>query len=181
MKKPDEHKITYVSRLKEGGVEVKFNYKNQHGEFEERGSDGRKSNMDPHEDLVGVMNKCKEIVARVFNLTDLNQGDSLQKWKEQLRIDTIHISGEGKAEGVIISATYRNDVKHKMALNTSRMLIEGKAYGVEDEVQTILQELREETDAWLFDGKCGPHMFNQPEGKEEESESVTESQEETTS
>lgn len=166
MNKPDEHKILLVKRLKGGGLNVNFDYTNTVKDQEERGNTDTKSNMDPHEDLVGVMNECKSIVARVLNIPE---GDSQQEWKENLRIDTIHISGEEKGEAVIISSTYCNDVKHKMAINTARILIEGKKYGIEEDLRSILQRLREEADAWLFDGKCGPHMFNQPQ-KEEEKE-----------
>lgn len=179
MKKPDEHKILFVKRLKEGDLQVNFDYTNTIKEQEERGNTDTKSNMDPHEDLVGIMNECKSIVARCFNIPD---GDALQEWKDRLRVDTIHISGEEKTEAVIISSTYRNDVKHKMALNTARILIEGDKYGIEAELRSLLQKLREEVDAWLFEGKCGPHMFNQPPKDEEgDEEPVAEGQEETTS
>jgi len=176
MNKNDEHQIRSVERTKSGGLEAKFQFKNDHGDFEERGNESKGSNMDPHEDLVAVMNRCKEIVARVLNLKDLDKGKTLKEWLERLRINTIHISGEEKTEGVIISATYRNDIGHKMAINTPRVLIQGDKYGVEKKIRSILQDLREEVDAWLYEGKCGPHLFN----KEEETTEEPKAEEEVT-
>ena len=127
-------------------------------------------NRDLHPDLLGLFKDLRTIVARVFNITSflsLLESDDMKlnaaakakarSYADELisKINVRGVSWSGSDEniGVVITAVYETPNGLKTCINTPRIKLAQISFGFEEELETILDSIRKEVFAFLFNGK----------------------------
>lgn len=123
---------------------------------------------DVHPDMSGAFQDLRIIVARVFGMTSFlsfmateklpkDKIENAKKFAEQLmdRIDVrgISLSGSDDDPAVIITSVYEVENGQKTAMNTPRLRMGNISFGFEEQLDTIIEQIKEEVFAYLFEGK----------------------------
>lgn len=123
---------------------------------------------DVHPDMSGAFQDLRIIVARVFGMTSFlsfmaseklpkDKIENAKKFAEELmdRIDVrgISLSGSDDDPAVIITSVYEVENGQKSAMNTPRLRMANISFGFEEELETIIEQIKEEVFAYLFEGK----------------------------
>lgn len=123
---------------------------------------------DVHPDMSGAFQDLRIIVARVFGMTSFlsfmaseklpkDKIENAKKFAEELmdRIDVrgISLSGSDDDPAVIITSVYEVENGQKSAMNTPRIRMANISFGFEEQLDTIIEQIKEEVFAYLFEGK----------------------------
>lgn len=127
-------------------------------------------NRDLHPDLLGLFKDLRTIVARVFNITSflsLLESDDMKlsaaakakarsyadELVSKIKVRGVSWSGSDENIGVVITAVYETPNGLKTCINTPRIKLAQISFGFEEELETILDSIRKEVFAFLFNGK----------------------------
>lgn len=127
-------------------------------------------NRDLHPDLLGLFKDLRPIVARVFNinsfLTMLESGEIkvnaagmeqarafADKLIQNITVRGVSWSGSDDNIGVIITAVYETPNGLKTCINTPRIKLAQISFGFEEELESILGQIKTEVFEFLFNGK----------------------------
>lgn len=164
-----------VKRNPNGGLYVEFQVEERDGN-EIRWDDMKKgSSKIQHSDFNNVLDRMTSHVARCLNFSwiktvmessslktaEAKAFDQLEKIIEaglkaaesNIVVNGITISGSDKKKQVIIMSTLTTGNKKKVAINTPLILLEADIFGFEQELVDDVDELVEETFAYLFKNK----------------------------
>lgn len=125
---------------------------------------------DVHPDLLGLFDDLRNIVGRVFSITSfltLFETDEMKltdakkmiarKFADELleKIEVRGISWSGTAEnvGVVITSVFETPNGLKTCINTPRIKMDQISFGFEEELETIVEQVKKEVYAYLFKGK----------------------------
>lgn len=125
---------------------------------------------DIHPDLQGLFEDLRQIVARVFNITSfltLLESDEMKlaeskkllarQFAEELiqKIDVRGVSWSGTDDnaGVVITAVFETPNGLKTCINTPRIKLAQISFGFEEELETIVENIKSEVYQFLFHGK----------------------------
>ena len=172
MKKPkrETFKLTKIKLLKDGGLDCIFEVEETYGLETFKEKLHAESSKDIHPDLRDKFKELKPIVARVFYLTFFSQlieMDEFNATEEQQELAQKHeneimqkidvrgvsLSGSEKNKGIVISALLMTDMKMNTPLNLPRMKFAGTKYGFEEEMERIVEVIKEEAYLFLFENK----------------------------
>ena len=120
----------------------------------------------PHPDLMELFNQLRGIVARVFGVTAIVEHLESEKYPamsgveqflqtiiEQYEVRGLSWSGSGNKTGVVITSVYKTPLGTKTAINTPRLVIGQSCFGLEEELERICDEIKEQVYQYLFEGK----------------------------
>lgn len=120
----------------------------------------------PHPDLVELFKQLRGIVARVFGVTAIVEHLESEKYPamsgvqkfldgiiEQYDVRGVSWSGSGNRAGVIISSVFKTALGLKTAVNTPRLILGQECFGLEEELERICEEIKDQVYAYLFEGK----------------------------
>lgn len=125
---------------------------------------------DVHPDLRGLFEDLRNIVGRVFGMTSfltLLESDEMKlpeskkmiarSFADELmaKIDVRGVSWSGSDEnvGVVITSVFETTNGMKTAINTPRIKLAQISFGFEEQLETIVQSIKREVYAYLFEGK----------------------------
>lgn len=125
---------------------------------------------DIHPDLQGLFEDLRQIVARVFNITSfltLLESDEMKlpeskkliarQFADELisKIDVRGVSWSGSDDnvGVVITAVFETPNGLKTCINTPRIKLAQISFGFEEELETIVENIKSEVYQFLFHGK----------------------------
>lgn len=123
-----------------------------------------------HPDLKGCFDDLRTIVGRVFNITSfltlLESEDmklpaskmlTARAFAQELisKIDVRGVSWSGSEDnaGVVITAVFETPNGLKTCINTPRIKLAQISFGFEEELETIVNDIKKEVYAFLFKGK----------------------------
>ena len=125
---------------------------------------------DVHPDLLGLFSDLRAIVGRTFNITSFltllesdemklpeskkmlarNFADELLK---KIEVRGVSWSGSDDNTGVVITAVFETPNGLKTCINTPRIKMATISFGFEEELETIVDAIKTEVYAYLFNGK----------------------------
>lgn len=123
---------------------------------------------DVHLDMKEAFQDLRSVVARVFGMTSFLSfmaseklpKDKIEKarqfadeLKEKIDVRGISLSGSDDDPAVIITSVYEVENGQKSAMNTPRLRMGNISFGFEEELETIIEQIKDEVFAYLFDGK----------------------------
>lgn len=123
---------------------------------------------DVHPDMSEAFQDLRIIVARVFGMTSFlsfmaseklpkDKIENAKKFVEELmdRIDVrgISLSGSDDDPEVVITSVYEVENGQKSAMKTPRLRMGNISFGFEEQLETIIVQIKEEVFAYLFEGK----------------------------
>ena len=125
---------------------------------------------DVHPDLAAMFEDLRTIVGRVFGMTSfltLLESDEMKlpeskkmiarSFADELmaKIDVRGVSWSGSDEnvGVVITSVFETTNGLKTAINTPRIKLAQISFGFEEQLETIVQSIKREVYAYLFEGK----------------------------
>lgn len=125
---------------------------------------------DVHPDLTAMFEDLRTIVGRVFNITSfltLLESDEMKlpeskklmarQFADELvsKIDVRGVSWSGTNDnvGVVITAVFETPNGLKTCINTPRIKMAQISFGFEEELETIVESIKNEVYAYLFKGK----------------------------
>lgn len=145
-------------KIKDGKAIADYVYKHdENPDSEKRLYPGVKIPLQPHPDLISLFNQLREYVLREFYIEPTTENLA------QVKVNSIHLSGEDEKLSVIISSNFDTLHSKKVALNTSSILLSGSDTGLEAEIDAILDSVIDEVFQYLFKGKrADPTLFEEP-------------------
>lgn len=125
---------------------------------------------DIHPDMRGLFEDLRQIVGRVFNITSfltLLESDEMKlaeskkllarQFADELiqKIDVRGVSWSGTDDnaGVVITAVFETPNGLKTCINTPRIKLAQISFGFEEELETIVENIKSEVYQFLFNGK----------------------------
>lgn len=195
MKQPSKtaFNLSKIKLISGGGLSVKYELEAVIGAETYHSNHVEESTKQPHPDLEECFQKMAPMVAQILGFTvakdlayklefkaDAKQkellGNYVYQMTEKIRVSGIAISGKGDKIGVVITSIFTVDNKQKIALNTPRIMLKAVTRGFEEELETLIETIREEAYEFLFNGKvANPEMFGPEDfGKAEEPEQLNE-------
>ena len=147
---------------------------------------------DVHPDLLGLFDDLRNIVGRVFNITSflsLLESDDFKLTEskkalarsfadellEKIEVRGVAWSGTGDNAGVVITSVYETPNGLKTCINTPRMKMATISFGFEEELEQIVEQIKNEVYAYLFKGKQAQmSLFGQPEADDTERDPIDE-------
>lgn len=125
---------------------------------------------DVHPDLLGMFEDLRTIVGRVFNITSfltLLESDEMKltdakkaiartfadELLKQIEVRGVAWSGTGDNTGVVITSVLETPNGLKTCINTPRIKMATISFGFEEELETIVESIKTEVYAYLFNGK----------------------------
>ena len=72
---------------------------------------------------------------------------------EQYDVRGVSWSGSGNRSGVIITSVFKTALGLKTAVNTPRLILGQECFGLEEELERICDEIKDQVYAYLFEGK----------------------------
>lgn len=160
--------------LKNGGISIKYTDMEVEDAITNTNNRGLDSTKDPHPDLVNKVKDLNLFVAKIHNMLSYNalkKAHSTAKLDEAIKtmiptfnkldeevlnhidVTGFSLSGEQENLGVVIKAINRYN-KEAIALNTSRINLEGTKHGFEVKLAESIDAIIEEVQKYLFEGKC---------------------------
>ena len=147
---------------------------------------------DVHPDLLGLFDDLRNIVGRVFNITSflsLLESDDFKLTEskkalarsfadellQKIEVRGVAWSGTGDNAGVVITSVYETPNGLKTCINTPRMKMATISFGFEEELEQIVEQIKNEVYAYLFKGKQAQmSLFGQPEADDTERDPIDE-------
>ena len=147
---------------------------------------------DVHPDLLGLFDDLRTIVGRVFNITSflaLLESDDFKLTEskkalarsfadellQKIEVRGVAWSGTGDNAGVVITSVYETPNGLKTCINTPRMKMATISFGFEEELEQIVEQIKNEVYAYLFKGKQAQmSLFGQPEADDTERDPIDE-------
>lgn len=147
---------------------------------------------DVHPDLLGLFDDLRNIVGRVFNITSflsLLESDDFKLTESKkalarnfadellakIEVRGVAWSGTGDNAGVVITSVYETPNGLKTCINTPRMKMATISFGFEEELEQIVEQIKNEVYAYLFKGKQAQmSLFGQPEADDTERDPIDE-------
>ena len=131
----------------------------------------------PHPDLTELFKQLRGIVARVFGVTAIVEHLESEKYPamsgveqflqtiiEQYEVRGISWSGSGNKTGVVITSVFKTPLGLKTCVNTPRLVLGQSCFGLEDDLERICDEIKEQVYQYLFEGKQAQlSLFGQEE------------------
>lgn len=145
---------------------------------------------DVHPDLLGLFDDLRNIVGRVFNITSfltLLESDDFKLTEskkalarsfadellEKIEVRGVAWSGTGDNAGVVITSVYETPNGLKTCINTPRMKMATISFGFEEELEQIVEQIKNEVYAYLFKGKQAQmSLFGQTEADDTERDPI---------
>ena len=145
---------------------------------------------DVHPDLLGLFDDLRNIVGRVFNITSflsLLESDDFKLTEskkalarsfadellQKIEVRGVAWSGTGDNAGVVITSVYETPNGLKTCINTPRMKMATISFGFEEELEQIVEQIKKEVYAYLFNGKQAQmSLFGQPEADDTERDPI---------
>lgn len=194
MKNPAESnfKLSKVKILPEGGLMVEFGLTEVNGAETYGSNQIIKSAKIPHPDLTDRIYKMAQMVVQVYGFTsardvvfaqgfgaNVSQKDYISKYVDEIvdriRVNGFSVSGEGPRRGVVITATFAVDNRQRVAINTSRILLENESRGFEEKLTQLVNEVEKEVYEFVYRNKiAAPELFPYHDGENEEPEEIIE-------
>ena len=145
---------------------------------------------DVHPDLLGLFDDLRNIVGRVFNITSflsLLESDDFKLTEskkalarsfadellQKIEVRGVAWSGTGDNAGVVITSVYETPNGLKTCINTPRMKMATISFGFEEELEQIVEQIKNEVYAYLFKGKQAQmSLFGQPAQDDPENDPI---------
>lgn len=145
---------------------------------------------DVHPDLLGLFDDLRNIVGRVFNITSflsLLESDDFKLTEskkalarsfadellQKIEVRGVAWSGTGDNAGVVITSVYETPNGLKTCINTPRMKMATISFGFEEELEQIVEQIKKEVYAYLFNGKQAQmSLFGQQEADDTERDPI---------
>ena len=158
-----------VELLKNGGLAVEYSMQEQLGGDTYLKEFAVKDPRDPHPDLMACFSKCESILALTWGFHDLMSlinSDGFKATPEQKKqaekahslqvqsIDakSISLSGKDKMRGAIISGAKTTE-SGNVAINSPRVVFDRNSFGIEEDLEEIIDTLQSEVFDYLYKGK----------------------------
>lgn len=142
---------------------------------------------DVHPDLRGLFDDLRSIVGRVFGMTSfltLLESDEMKlpeskkmaarsfadELLQKIEVRGVSWSGTDENAGVVITAVFETTNGLKTCINTPRIKLATISFGFEEQLETIVNEIKSETYKYLFEGKQAQLSFFGPGGEPAEGE-----------
>jgi len=181
----DNVKLSKVKLINGGGIEITYQEIVRDGDMEFKEDYIKKSSINPHPDLVNKLNELKTFLLRCYNVASIDvvrKSTQLTiKEKEGFKavkkiidamivennkkttIGGVSINGDAGKQSIIIMGKQLQANKSKTALNSPRIPLHQTTFGFEGEIDVIIEDLKEEVHAYLFDNKKAHlDMFDEP-------------------
>jgi hypothetical protein len=188
MSKKPNFTLSKVKRFPNGGLEAHFITEERDGSEIYQDTHIKKCTKVQHKDLDAALDRLRPHMSRVMGdhwikavmtSTELKEGekkafDQLQKiidsglktQEDKIEITGISISGKEEKRNVIITAKRYMDNKKVIAINSPLIALNGTVFGFEVDLQQDIDEIIEETEAYLFKGKKAQlDLFDKQEGE----------------
>ena len=189
MKKPVNFTLTKVKLINGGGLEVSYREKKIDNGITDTIDWNTKSSENPSPDLVNKVAELKEYLAKCYNMDailTLSKSKGIPKVEKEafkivnkvingvynetmkkLNVTGVSICGEVDGakykRSVVITATQLQENKSKTALNSPRIKLNQNVFKFEGDIQTIVNELADEVEEYLFHGKRAQlDLFEEP-------------------
>lgn len=194
MKQPSKtaFNLSKVKLISGGGLSAKYELEAVIGAETYHSNHVEESTKQPHPDLENCFEKMAPMVAQILGFTvakdlayklefkaDAKQkellGNYVHQMTEKINVSGVSISGKGDKIGVVITSIFTVDNKQKIAINTPRIMLKAQTRGFEEELEKLIEEIKDEVYDFLFNGKVanpemfGPEDFEKPEELEEAS------------
>lgn len=107
-----------------------------------------------------LLSKPEEIEA--YNTLKWKMDEAHESLVESIGVNGIHLSGEEASSGVIVSGSIETKNIHT-SINTPRIVFGRDVFGIESELEMIVDEVVEEVRKYLFEKKHGevPNLFSE--------------------
>lgn len=137
---------------------------------------------DVHPDLLALFEDLRSIVARVFGMTSfltLLESDEMKlpeskkltarsfadELLSKIEVRGVSWSGTDENAGVVITAVFETTNGLKTCINTPRIKLATISFGFEEQLETIVNEIKCETYKYLFEGKQAQLSLFGPSGE----------------
>lgn len=137
---------------------------------------------DVHPDLLALFEDLRSIVARVFGMTSfltLLESDEMKlpeskkltarsfadELLSKIEVRGVSWSGTDENAGVVITAVFETTNGLKTCINTPRIKLATISFGFEEQLETIVNEIKSETYKYLFEGKQAQLSLFGPSGE----------------
>lgn len=137
---------------------------------------------DVHPDLLALFEDLRCIVARVFGMTSfltLLESDEMklpeskkltarsfaEELLQKIEVRGVSWSGTDENAGVVITAVFETTNGLKTCINTPRIKLATISFGFEEQLETIVNEIKSETYKYLFEGKQAQLSLFGPSGE----------------
>lgn len=164
----NDFNLSKVKLLPKGGIQAEYQV-TQIVEGETSLIDRNETcSRDVHQDLLGLFADLRNIVGRVFGITSFlsfidaealshNVADRARAFAEELlskiEVRGVAWSGTGDNTGVVITSVFETPNGLKTRINTPRIKMATISFGFEEELETIVESIKKEVYAYLFNGK----------------------------
>lgn len=162
--------LSKVKLIKNGGIEAHYTMTEALGNEVYHNEHQIKDTKDIHPDLMNCFKEMRVLMAQLFGVysftTLMNTPDFKANAKQKdlaeafadeaskkIEVRGISISGEDDNVGVVITGLYEFSNGMKSAINSPRIRLAGSSFGFEDELQAIVERVKDEVFAFLFEGK----------------------------
>ena len=142
---------------------------------------------DVHPDLRGLFDDLRSIVGRVFGMTSfltLMESEEMKltasktmaarsfadELLQKIEVRGVSWSGTDENAGVVITAVFETTNGLKTCINTPRIKLATISFGFEEQLETIVNEIKSETYKYLFEGKQAQLSLFGPGGEPAEGE-----------
>lgn len=184
--KKESFKLSKVKLIKDGGLDCHFEVEEVSGQEVYLEKYHTESSKDLHPDLSSKFLELKPILARIYHLSffrdiiqkpdfkaTAKQSQFAEKFYQEIlsriNVTGVAISGQDKNEGIIITGTFKADTNQIMAINSHRIRFVDTKYGFEENLEILVDEIKEEVFAFLFENKRAQlSLFDQPEATKTE-------------
>ncbi len=179
MKKPENFTLKNVKKMKNGGLQGKISYTKQEGGVTHTEEWDFKNTDNPHPDLVERLDQLKAHLANFYDIDSMvilsnSKGlkikdedafkqlkkfidGSYQETLKKIDINGVAISGEKDDDkdnrSVVIMGAKLMENGSKAALNSPSVKLSQDTFQNEADIQEIVNELCEEVEAYLYEGK----------------------------
>lgn len=180
MSKPSESNfnLSKVKLVPDGGLKVEYQITEVSGGEPCVTDYAATYTREVHLDLKEKFKALRAVVGRVFGVTSFLsylQGEKYPAMEEarayadglmdNYEIRGLALSGDGDGAGVVITAIFKTENGLKTCVNTPRIKTAQVSYGFEEELEQIVEDIKSEVYAYIFEGKQAQlSLFGQPGG-----------------
>lgn len=179
MKQPSKtsFNLSKIKMISGGGLSVKYDLEAVIGAETYHSNHVEESTKQPHPDLEECFEKMAPMVAQIMGFSaakdlayklefkaDAKQKEFLSKYvkemTDKIKVTGIAISGKGEKVAAVITSIFTVDNKQKIALNSPRVLLKSSSRGFEEELEGLIEKIRDEAYEFLFNNRvANPEMF----------------------
>lgn len=166
----EKFELSKVKLLKDGGLDVHYEVTEVVGNESYTNKYHVLSAKDIHPDLRELFNDLRPIMGRIFNITSYKSmmaTPDFKATKKQLEIADlfayeclknievrgVSLSGQDDNVGVVLTGLFTVSNNQKTAINSSRLKFNTETFGFEEELETIVNSIKNEVYGFLFEGK----------------------------